>query len=75
MIDRMTLQILAEWSVTLERKWDVRPVITLACAGGTDEAWHLWHPHDYCAGLFPTVIVPTCTGWAEFHPDGRMPGG
>jgi hypothetical protein len=30
----------------LEKEWGVRPFVTLACAGGADQHWQIFHPKD-----------------------------
>lgn len=28
-------------------QYGVEPVVTMACRGAADEAWHLWHPDNF----------------------------
>jgi hypothetical protein len=56
-----------------EAEWGgLRPVVTLACAGGSDEHWQIWHPDDYRAGGMPHLVVMTQVTvgtTVERHPD------
>lgn len=54
-----------ELLIRLEDAWGVRPVMTLACVGGSDEHLQVWHPAD--RGM--PVYVMDERGNIEAHPD------
>jgi hypothetical protein len=62
--------------IALEVRWKIRPVLQLACGGGSDQHWQIFHPDDFIYrsaeySKMPSAIWTEEKGF-EIHPDGRL---
>lgn len=64
----LTADTLRSHTIQLEREWGVRPALFLACSGGSDEHWQIWHPDDLHPDGMPHLVVRP-DGTSERHPD------
>ena len=56
--------------MALESEWGISPRVVLACAGGSDEHWQLWHPARCRKGDTPAYTLQGAV--LEMHPDCPM---
>jgi hypothetical protein len=60
-----------EEAVTLiDRKWGQRPLLTLACIGGSDQHWQIWHYDDFQDDE-PMPRYTYANYKLEMHPDAK----
>lgn len=69
----LNLETLRDYVTKLEREWGTRPIVVLACSGGSDEHWQIWHPDDVKAGFQGEERMPHLVlcpeGTVSTHPD------
>lgn len=59
---------IATAAALVESAWGIRPACILACAGGTDAHWQLWHPAYMRPGDMPGYVWTAESG-LTMHPD------
>jgi hypothetical protein len=50
-----------------QHEWGIAPLCVLACVGGTDQHWQLWHPLHRVPDGVPSLVL--ADGWLDAHPD------
>lgn len=62
-------QVLRSIIHALELEWGCRPFVVLACQGGADEHWQIFHADDELTedGLMPRYVIGL-DGKVEVHP-------
>ncbi len=61
----VTIETIAAALTDIEAAWGVRPRLVLACAGGSDQHWQIYHPDH---PDMPTAVI-LMDGTIEDHPD------